>query len=148
VVPAQPLADEFATQVAQGAEPEPAKRPPFTAPIRLAEVGAFEEIAEAPAFEEVGSQIEMEPAFEEAEPVAEPAFEVGAPPAEPAFEETPLPAEPAFEAAAPELAALARDLLARTQAGIRPVRLVGLGVSSLIRWRRDDRQLELFSSQT
>jgi DNA polymerase-4 len=51
-------------------------------------------------------------------------------------------------AAAPELAALARDLLERTQAGIRPVRLVGLGVSSLIRWRRDDRQLELFSSQS
>ncbi len=101
VVPAQPLADEFATQVAQGTEPEPAKRPPFTAPIRLAEVGAFEEVAEAPAFEEVGSPIEMEPAFEEAEPVTEPAFEVGAPPAEPAFEETPLPAEPAFEEAAP-----------------------------------------------
>jgi DNA polymerase-4 len=47
-----------------------------------------------------------------------------------------------------DLAALAADLLARTQAGIRPVRLVGLGVASLIRWRRDDRQLELFSSQS
>jgi len=50
--------------------------------------------------------------------------------------------------AARDLAALAADLLARTQAGIRPVRLVGLGVASLIRWRRDDRQLELFSSQS
>jgi len=51
-------------------------------------------------------------------------------------------------AAARDLAALAADLLARTQAGIRPVRLVGLGVAALIRWRRDDRQLELFSSQS
>jgi nucleotidyltransferase/DNA polymerase involved in DNA repair len=51
-------------------------------------------------------------------------------------------------AAARDLAALAADLLARTQAGIRPVRLVGLGVAALIRWRRDDRQLDLFSSQS
>ena len=43
-----------------------------------------------------------------------------------------------------ELADLARELLGRTQAGIRPVRLVGLAVASLIRWRRDDRQLDLF----
>jgi DNA polymerase-4 len=51
-------------------------------------------------------------------------------------------------AAARDLAALAAELLERTQAGIRPVRLVGLGVASLVRWRRDDRQLELFSSQS
>ena len=51
-------------------------------------------------------------------------------------------------AAAQDLAALAADLLARTQAGIRPVRLVGLGVAALTRWRSDDRQLELFSSQS
>jgi DNA polymerase-4 len=51
-------------------------------------------------------------------------------------------------AAARDLTALAADLLARTQAGIRPVRLVGLGVAALIRWRGDDRQLELFSSQS
>jgi DNA polymerase-4 len=49
--------------------------------------------------------------------------------------------------AAQEISALAAGLLERTQAGIRPVRLVGLAVASLIRWRRDDRQLELFSSQ-
>ena len=49
-------------------------------------------------------------------------------------------------AAARDLAALAADLLERTQAGIRPVRLVGLGVAALVRWRRDDRQLDLFSS--
>jgi DNA polymerase-4 len=51
-------------------------------------------------------------------------------------------------AASQEIAALAAALLGRTQAGIRPVRLVGLGVASLVRWRRDDRQLELFSSQS
>jgi DNA polymerase-4 len=50
--------------------------------------------------------------------------------------------------AARELGALAADLLARTQAGIRPVRLVGLGVAALTRWRSDDRQLELFSSES
>ena len=48
-------------------------------------------------------------------------------------------------AATPSFAA---DLLERTQAGIRPVRLVGLGVASLIRSRRDDRQLELFSPRS
>jgi DNA polymerase-4 len=47
-----------------------------------------------------------------------------------------------------DLARLAADLLERTQAGRRPVRLVGLGVAALIRWRRDDRQLELFPSQS
>jgi DNA polymerase-4 len=46
-----------------------------------------------------------------------------------------------------DLAVLATDLLGRTQAGIRPVRLVGLAVASLTRWRRDDRQLDLFSSR-
>jgi DNA polymerase-4 len=51
-------------------------------------------------------------------------------------------------AAARDLAALGADLLERTQAGLRPVRLVGLGVASLVRWRREDRQLELFSSQS
>jgi DNA polymerase-4 len=51
-------------------------------------------------------------------------------------------------AAAEDIAALAAELLGRTQAGFRPVRLVGLAVASLIRWRRDDRQLELFSSQS
>ena len=51
-------------------------------------------------------------------------------------------------AASRDLAALATDLLRRTQAGIRPVRLVGLAVASLIRSRRDDRQLDLFSSQS
>jgi DNA polymerase-4 len=49
-------------------------------------------------------------------------------------------------AASRDLAALATDLLGRTQAGIRPVRLVGLAVASLTRRRRDDRQLDLFSS--
>jgi DNA polymerase-4 len=47
-----------------------------------------------------------------------------------------------------DLAAQALELLGRTQAGMRPVRLVGLAVASLIRWRRDDRQLDLFSSQS
>jgi DNA polymerase-4 len=51
-------------------------------------------------------------------------------------------------AAAGDLAALAVDLLGRTQAGIRPVRLVGLAVASLVRGRRDDRQLELFPPQS
>ena len=51
-------------------------------------------------------------------------------------------------AAARDLAALAIDLLGRTQAGIRPVRLVGLAVASLVRGRRDDRQLELFPPQS
>jgi DNA polymerase-4 len=51
-------------------------------------------------------------------------------------------------AAARDLAALAVDLLGRTQAGIRPVRLVGLAVASLVRGRRDDRQLDLFPPQS
>jgi DNA polymerase-4 len=43
-----------------------------------------------------------------------------------------------------EIEAVALDLLARTQAGARAVRLVGLSLSSLAPSRRDDRQLELF----
>ena len=43
-----------------------------------------------------------------------------------------------------DLGDLAVELLARTQAGARPVRLVGLGVSELRRAARDDRQLSLF----
>jgi len=45
---------------------------------------------------------------------------------------------------AAQLEEVAEDLLERTGAGTRPVRLVGLSLSSLIRSRRDDRQLELF----
>ena len=48
-------------------------------------------------------------------------------------------------AAAAELGDLARDLLARTQAGSRPVRGLGLAVAALARSRRDDRQLDLFA---
>lgn len=40
---------------------------------------------------------------------------------------------------------VARGLLGRTQAGTRAVRLVGLGVGQLVRARREDRQLDLFS---
>jgi hypothetical protein len=47
-------------------------------------------------------------------------------------------------AAAGELLALAQDLLARTHAGSRPVRLLGLTASGLERPRRDERQLSLF----
>jgi DNA polymerase-4 len=47
-------------------------------------------------------------------------------------------------ARAPELLALAADLLARTQAGTRPIRGLGLAVSTLVQRRRDDRQLDLF----
>src|SRR5262245_48642560 len=47
-------------------------------------------------------------------------------------------------ARAPELLALAADLLARTQAGTRPIRGLGLAVSTLVQKRRDDRQLDLF----
>jgi len=43
-----------------------------------------------------------------------------------------------------ELHPLARQLLARTQAGERPVRLIGLGVGRLARLRVDERQLPLF----
>jgi DNA polymerase-4 len=46
---------------------------------------------------------------------------------------------------AAELLPLAADLLARTQAGSRPIRGLGLAVSTLITRRRDDRQLDLFS---
>ncbi|MDX1648569.1 MAG: DNA polymerase IV [Myxococcota bacterium] len=42
------------------------------------------------------------------------------------------------------LMGVARDLLGRTQAGTRPVRLVGLTVGQLVRARRDERQLDLF----
>ncbi len=50
-------------------------------------------------------------------------------------------------AAARDLAGLASELLARTQAGTRPVRRLGLAVGGLARSRRDDRQLDLFSSR-
>jgi len=43
-----------------------------------------------------------------------------------------------------ELLDRAADLLERTQAGSRPLRLLGLAVTSLARPRRDDRQLSLF----
>lgn len=45
-----------------------------------------------------------------------------------------------------DLEAAARDLLARTGAGERPVRLVGLLLGRLGRSRRDGRQLDLFSA--
>jgi nucleotidyltransferase/DNA polymerase involved in DNA repair len=45
---------------------------------------------------------------------------------------------------AAEILEVALDLLGRTQAGTRPVRLLGLGASSLQRPRRDERQLDLF----
>jgi DNA polymerase-4 len=48
-------------------------------------------------------------------------------------------------AQASELLALAADLLARTQAGTRPIRGLGLAASTLVRARRDDRQLDLFA---
>jgi DNA polymerase-4 len=47
-------------------------------------------------------------------------------------------------ATAQELVDRASELLERTQAGSRPLRLLGLAVSSLARPRRDDRQLPLF----
>ena len=47
-------------------------------------------------------------------------------------------------AAAGELFALAQELLARTHAGSRPIRLLGLTASGLERPRRDERQLSLF----
>jgi len=43
-----------------------------------------------------------------------------------------------------DLGVLARELLARTQAGARPARLIGLGVARLVRVRLDERQLPLF----
>ena len=46
-----------------------------------------------------------------------------------------------------ELLALAADLLTRTQAGTRPIRGLGLTASSLVRVRRDERQLDLFSGR-
>jgi DNA polymerase-4 len=46
--------------------------------------------------------------------------------------------------AAAEILEVALALLDRTQAGTRPVRLLGLGASSLQRPRRDERQLDLF----
>jgi DNA polymerase-4 len=48
-------------------------------------------------------------------------------------------------AQAAELLALAVELLSRTQAGSRPIRGLGLVASSLVRARRDDRQLDLFA---
>lgn len=48
---------------------------------------------------------------------------------------------------AAELAALAQDLLARTQAGTRAARGLGLAVGALARSRRDDRQLDLFPAR-
>ena len=47
---------------------------------------------------------------------------------------------------APELLRLASDLLTRTQAGTRPIRGLGLTASSLVRVRRDARQLDLFAT--
>ena len=47
-------------------------------------------------------------------------------------------------ASAAELAEQARALLARTHAGTRPIRLLGLAATSLERPRRDERQLSLF----
>lgn len=48
-------------------------------------------------------------------------------------------------AQAAELLGLASDLLARTQVGTRPIRGLGLAASTLVRARRDDRQLDLFA---
>jgi DNA polymerase-4 len=48
-------------------------------------------------------------------------------------------------AQAAELLALAADLLARTQVGARPIRGLGLAASTLVRARRDERQLDLFA---
>ena len=49
-------------------------------------------------------------------------------------------------ATAREILDRALELLERTQAGSRPLRLLGLAVSSLARPRRDDRQLPLFKA--
>ncbi len=51
-------------------------------------------------------------------------------------------------ATAVELEAVGVELLGRTQAGTRPVRLLGLAVSSLARRPRDDRQLDLFAERS
>jgi len=51
-------------------------------------------------------------------------------------------------ARAAELLALAADLLGRTQAGTRPIRGLGLVASSLVRARRDERQLDLFAPRS
>jgi DNA polymerase-4 len=48
-------------------------------------------------------------------------------------------------AAAEPLAAAGAELLERTQAGTRAVRLLGIAASALSRPRRDDRQLDLFA---
>lgn len=50
-------------------------------------------------------------------------------------------------AAGPEIAELARELLRRTQAGERPVRMLGLAGFQLLPRPRDDRQLTLFGSE-
>jgi nucleotidyltransferase/DNA polymerase involved in DNA repair len=50
-------------------------------------------------------------------------------------------------AAAPEIAEVAADLLRRTQAGERPVRLLGLAAFRLAGRPRDDRQLPLFGRE-
>jgi len=47
-----------------------------------------------------------------------------------------------------EIAAVARGLLDRTQAGVRPVRLLGIGLSVFSRARKDDRQLDLFARRS
>ncbi len=52
---------------------------------------------------------------------------------------------PHASASGADLAAAAEDLLGRTQAGTRPIRGLGLTVAGLVRARRDDRQLDLFS---
>jgi DNA polymerase IV len=49
--------------------------------------------------------------------------------------------------AAPEILEVALGLLGRTQAGTRPVRLLGLAASSLQRPRREERQLDLFGER-
>jgi nucleotidyltransferase/DNA polymerase involved in DNA repair len=50
-------------------------------------------------------------------------------------------------ATADEISGVAGDLLGRTQAGTRPVRLLGLAASRLLRPERDDRQLTLFADE-
>jgi DNA polymerase-4 len=47
-------------------------------------------------------------------------------------------------AAAAQVEGVARELLGRTQAGSRPVRLLGVAVTGLVPRGREDRQLELF----